>query len=94
MKEPITAARPDVTFSLACDLDDSTDNDTIDALQTFVTGAGTLGDISIGGAGSGLLLSSCFIDGEFPALQEGRIDLTISGYAESLKVYVGDAGAV
>lgn len=82
MKEPITNARPEVTFSLNLDLDDTTGNDTIGLLEAFNAGH-PLGDIKIG---DDFLLKNAFMGGDFPALAAGLIDFVISGTASELDV--------
>ena len=84
MREPITAGRPDVTWTINGDLDDDTDNDTIATLALFLAGT-NLGTISIG---TDFELSDCIMSGDFPALQEGQIDFSISGTASLLAVTV------
>lgn len=83
MKEPITAGRPDVTWTLNCDLDDNAvDNNTIAVLASFVAGT-NLGTISIG---DDFVMTDCLMAGDFPALQEGQIDFSISGTASLLTI--------
>jgi len=82
MKEPITNSRPEVTFSLNCELDDGTDNNTVGLLEAFNAGT-PLGDITIG---TEFLIKDAMMSGDFPALAEGVIDFTISGTASWLEV--------
>jgi len=82
MKEPITNARPGVTFSLALDLDDTTGNNTIGLLEAFNAGH-AIGDIKIG---DDFLLKDAFMGGDFPSLAAGLIDFTLSGSASEFDV--------
>ena len=82
MKEQIPNGRPDITFNLNLSLDDTTGNDTIAILAKFVAGD-LIGNIDLGGH---FLLTNCMMGGDFPGLQEGEIDFTISGTAELLGV--------
>jgi len=82
MKEQITNARPDVTFTLNLTLDDQTSNNTIIALNKFVTGT-DLGTLLLG---TDIKLNNCFMTGDFPPLQDGEIDFTITGTADYLEV--------
>lgn len=75
MKEQIPNGRPDLTFNLNLSLDDATNNDTISVLADFVAGD-HLGNIQLG---DDILLTNCLMGGDFPGLQEGEIDFTISG---------------
>lgn len=86
MKEPVGNGRPEVRFTLNVDLDDATDNNTDSIISAFISGT-TIGTISIADQFS---LSNCTMEGDFPALQEGNIEMAISGTAEELIVYVGD----
>ena len=80
MNEPITNARPDVTWTLNLDLDDQAGNATIEYLADFVAGD-AVGDISLG---TDIILTSCIMGGDFPPLKEGQIDFTMSGTASQL----------
>ena len=82
MQEPITSGRPDVTFNLQLDLDDTTDNNTILLLEAFNAGT-PIGEITIG---TSFKLTDTIMNGDFPSLDEGTIDFSLNGSASSLEV--------
>jgi len=82
MKEPIINARPQVTFSLALDLDDETDNNTVALLEAFNAGL-VIGDVTFG---SSFLLKDTMMSGDFPSKSEGLIEFNLSGQASYFQV--------